>query len=455
MGRKRYAIMTASAAGRPRLGVAAALTAAMAVIGLSACTSASGSGKVTLRYQVDQGEENLTLANAWIKGFEKLHPNVTIKSEITSRDAVASTNATVLSGSNPPDIGVIATGTPQYQNLVQSGALADLSSVWAAQHLDTRFPKSLNDLLDYNGKHYSIGVSTGYYNVVYYNKDLFNKAGIAVPSDHRIASVDDLYSMVDKLKAIKVEGLAIGAKSNAPASWMVSALLPTAVSETAMNNYLTNYLPSNTVTAKYTDPGFIKTLTALEDFKNHGVYQNGFLGSDVDGADSLFVQGQVGMELEGYWVAGNFRKTNPNLKFDWLLLPPIGGGASQTQLSSFFATGISVPAKGKHVDLAKQFLEYMVSDEGQTDGILKTASQIPAVTTVPESAYSALDPVVTEMVADAKAHGVQSGWSTTVPGDIGQGFIDPLLQSMYAGQASPKDVAQKVQDALDKTRAKG
>jgi raffinose/stachyose/melibiose transport system substrate-binding protein len=447
--------MMTAAARRSRWWVAAAVAATAVVASLSGCASSGDSGKVTLRFQVEQGDPNLAIAQAWIKGFEKTHQNVTIKPELTSQEAVASTNATVLSGGNPPDIGLIATGTPQYEKLVQSGALADLAPVWKGAQLDTRYPKALNDLLSYGGKHYSIGVSTGFYNVVYYNKDLFKRAGITAPDDHRIASVDDLYSMVSKLKAIGVEGLGIGGKANAPASWMVSALLPTAVSGNAINNYLSSYLPANKVTAKYTDPGFVKVLETLQEFGKKGVYQSGFLGMDNDQTDALFVQGQVGMELEGYWVAQGFHKSNPNLDFDWLLLPPVGGGADETQLTSFFATGISVPAKGKHVALAQEFLQYMVSDQGQVDAILKAGSQIPAVTTVPESAYADLDPAVKEMVADARDHGVQSGWSTTVPGEIGQGFIDPLLQSMYAGQTTPQEVAQKVQTALEQARAKG
>lgn len=436
---------------------AGALLASVACVSLamSACGSSgagSGADKNTLTMQVEQGEPNLSIAQAFVKGFQKTHPKVKVTFQQIGPDAVKSTNLTALSSSRPPDIGLIATDTPAYGQLLKGGALADLRSVWKDADLNKRYPAALNKLLEHNNTHYSIGIATGFYDIIFYNKKLFENSSITVPADHRITDPAQLYAMVDKLKKGGVDGIAVGAKSAYPASWMVDNLLPTAVTPDQMDNYLKNFQPSEPVTAKYTDSGFINTLTQLADFKSHNVYQAGFLGADLAGAEASFAQGQAGMLQDGYWAIPALRKAAPSRDLGWLLLPPVEGSTTKAGLASFFSTGYSVPSKGDNQELAKKFLEYMVSDEGQTDAVLKAGSELPCVTTVAPSAYSSLDPLANEMVADAKKNGQVLGWTSYVPASVGQAFTDPLIQQMYAGQITPKEIGAKVQAALDQTR---
>lgn len=372
--------------------------------------------------------------------------------ELISSEANASTNVAVLSGENPPDVGLIATGTAGYQALVADNQLADLAPVWEAADLDTRYPESLNQTLDYGGKHYSIGIATGYYNVLYYNKDLFKKAGIDVPDNHRIKSVDDLADMVKKLKKVGADGISIGASSGFPASWMVDAFLPTSATEEEMGNYLSNYQSAADVTAHYTDPAFVDTLKQMQELAKDGTYPNGFVGTDLGKATADFSAGRTGMLHQGFWAAQELIDAKLPFEFDWLLLPPVKGSDTQMQLSSYFATGYSIPSGAKNKKLAEKFLEYMVSVEGQQKAIIDVGSQLPAVNDVPADAFSKLNPYVQAMVADAQENGAQFGWTSAVPSTLGQHLIDPLIQEMYVGGKTPEEIGQAVEAQLEVTR---
>ncbi|MCU1584223.1 MAG: putative secreted solute-binding protein (transport system associated) [Microbacteriaceae bacterium] len=393
-----------------------------------------------------------SIHQAFARGFEATHKNVKVKLETVTTAAKVGTNLTVVSSANAPDVGLIPTNTPAYQSLVTKGGIADLAPVWKAANLDKRYPASVNALTSFRGKHYVLALSTSFYGLIFYNADLFAKNHITVPSDHRIATASDLYAMASALKKGGVQPLEMGGKSGYQASWMVDVLLPTSASASQTTNYLSSWHSTVPVTAKYTDPAFVNVLKQLQEYGKNGVYQNGYLGADQGSTESAFMSGTSGMLLDGSWQAGVMAKAKLPFKVGWMLVPPVKA-SSQTQLTGFYGADVIVPAKAKHKDLAMQFLEYMVSDEGQQKAVIDVGSQIPSVNTVPKSAFTKLDPLVQQMLQDANTNGAQSGWTSTVPAGIGQTTIDPLIQSMYAGSATPDSIGQTIQVALPGVRA--
>jgi raffinose/stachyose/melibiose transport system substrate-binding protein len=451
--------MTALPSSRPHrqrgigLAALAAAAAACAVLASSAssATASSAEASNTIRVQVEPGGQDLAGMQAFIKGFTALHPGVHIKIETITNAAKGGSNLTVVNGSNPPDIAVVPTNAPAYEKLVAQGGLTDLAPVWKAAKLDKRLPASLNALTTYKGKHYAMSLFSVFYSMLYYNVDMFNKDGIAVPSDHRIKSAQQLYDITAALKAHGSQPLAIGANSDFAVSWMVDALLPTSVSKAQVNNYLSSYKKSTPETWKFTDPGFLRVLQQFDDYNKQGVYQGGFLGATMDQAQALFQAGQAGMVLDGSWYAPVLRTAKLPFNFNWLLLPPIDP-ARPTQLTSYNAIQWTIPAHAKNKALAMKFLAYTVSDEAQANTVIKVYQAFPVVNTVPASAFSTLDPLVLDMSNDAKKHGIQPGWTSMVPGSVGQALANPLIEKMYAGQENPQTAAAKIEAEIQKAR---
>jgi raffinose/stachyose/melibiose transport system substrate-binding protein len=437
-------------ARRTLFGASLAALLAVTVTGCGKSGDGSGSDTTTITVQQQAGDQNVATMQSAAKLFEAANPKVKVKIQVITVETKNTTNANVLTGANPPDVGVVPTNSPAYSQLVKGKKLVPLEDVWSAAELKTRYGAAIASALTApDGNHYVVSVDSVYYSIAYYNKELFTKAGITAPADHRITSADQLYSMVAALKKAGKQGVGLGGKSGYAASWMLDALLPTSASTDQVNNYLTSWQSSVPETAKYTDPVFVKTVEQLQDYNKNGVFQKGFLAADTPAVEALFQKGDLGMMIDGSWMAATFRKSMKDV--GWLLLPPVDS-AAKTQVTAFAGDGLGIPLGAKHPDLAKKFLEFFMSEQNMAESVIKAGGNLAPVT-MPDSAYTQLDPMVQEMLADVKAGGVQSGWTSTVPGTLGQAFFDPLIQSMYAGQAAPADICDKLEAQLAKTRA--
>ncbi|HTJ71813.1 MAG TPA: extracellular solute-binding protein [Actinospica sp.] len=441
----------------PRRRVSAVIAGAALTVGtLAGCGNSgnlagSSGGVTTITVQQQAGDANVATIQSAVKLFEAANPDIKVNIQIITVDTKNTTNANVLSSANPPDVGVVPTNSPSYSQLVKNHKLLSLQSVWSAEDLKSRYGSALASALTApDGNNYVVSVDSVYYSIAYYNPKLFQQAGISVPADHRITSANQLYSMVGALKKIGKQGLGLGGKSGYAASWMLDALLPTSASTAQVNNYLTSWQSAVPETAKYTDPAFTNAVQQLSDFNAHGVYQDGFLAADTPAVEAAFESGDLGMTIDGSWEAASFRKVMGD-NLGWLLLPPVNATA-KTQITAFAGDGMGIPANAKHPAQAEKFLEFYMSEQNMAASVIKAGGNLAPVF-MPSSAYSGLDPLVQQMLADGKANGVQSGWTSTVPGTLGQSFFDPLIQSMYAGQASVAGISAKLQAQLATTRA--
>jgi raffinose/stachyose/melibiose transport system substrate-binding protein len=432
----------------------AVLVAVCAVVGCSSSkgggatssssNSAGASGSITVQVQTGGEKE---FAN-FIQVFNKQYPNVKVNTVSVSQEAKLGPNLQVLSSSNPPDVGIVPTNTQVYTRLMQAHQLLPLTDVWKADNLDTAYG-GIAGTLKSAGTPYVVNYHQVFYCVVYYSKDAFQKAGIAAPANHRIASVPDLIDMATKLRANRYQGLAYGAADNYETAWQIDAFLQTSADPGQLANYLSSWQSSVPVQDNYTDAPFTNALGAIQSLAKNKVYQDGYLGQKVAPAEALFVQKKVGMLLDGSWSPSALKDQGLNFDIDWALLPTLDP-SRQNKLTSYNGDTLAIPTKAKHAALAKLFLESIVSPEGQAT-VIKTGN-LPSVNTVPATAYSDLPPIVQDELADAKANGSLVGWTSAVPGGLGQQFTDPIAQEMLQGKLTAPAVAAKVQDQLQKTR---
>jgi raffinose/stachyose/melibiose transport system substrate-binding protein len=431
----------------------AALAAVGVIAGMSACSSSNSSGdSKTITVQQYSGSGAAAQMNAWIKGFTKENPGVTVKTTTVSDTAKTGQNMQVITSSNAPDVAVVPTNTQAYTNLTQGNQLLPLTDVWSNQNLQKRYGDALANSLKVNGTPYVVSFDAVLYNIVYYNESLFQQAGITVPANRRIASEAQLVDMVDKLKAIGKQGLGIGPTDGYQSSWMVDATLPTSATPGQLNSYLTAWqTKGGKLKAQYTDPAFVNTLDRIQQMGKDGVFQTGYLGQSVSQAEAGFEQQSTGMMLDGSFSTASYSSANVKFDYGWLLLPPIKSG-EKTQISTYNGDAYAIPAKAKNPTLAKKFLEYIMTAKAQA--LLPALSIIPAVNDVPASAYGSLPVQVQQQLADIKANGGQPGWTSVVPGGLGQQLIDPKIQAMLNGSGTPQSVAGAVQSEFETMTAK-
>lgn len=407
---------------------------------------------VTLTVQQQAGEDQERLFAFLKEEFEALYPNVTVEIQFVSAEQKNTSNIAVLGSANPPDVGIVPLNSEAYTQLLNANALAPLDDLWETSQLQERYGDAVADALTATGSPYAVAYLSVIYNVVWFNPDLFVQAGIDVPADRRIASVDDLVDMAEKLRAIGVGPLQIGGTSGYQPSWMIDAMLPTAVPAEDVTNFLSSYDPATDITANFTDPGFVTVLETLKEMADKGVFQDGFLGQDAATSLAPFLQGQAGMALGGNFTQFDFESNELGFTPDWMLLPPVDGGTQVVQ-TLYFGDALGIPAKSDNIEWAKRFLEFLMSDDIMERGIIGEMGNLPPVNSLPAEAYDALSEATKQLLQDGAEFGSQPGWTATVPGGYGQQHIEPLLQRMFAGELTPAEVAESQQQRLIDYRA--
>jgi raffinose/stachyose/melibiose transport system substrate-binding protein len=418
---------------------------------LTGCTTASSSSAAskTLTVQYTSGATGRYTIDRWVSLFKKKYPGVTVKLQPVTDTASEGTNLQVLTSNEAPDIGVLPLESSVYSDMSKGKQLVPLTDVYKSSDLNKRMGASAVSAGQYAGVSYVVPYDASYYNVVYYNKTLFAKLGISDPVNHRFTSLDQLNQVVAALKAGGSQGIGIGAADNYQASWMIDATLPNVSTTSQYNNFLTNWQSGVKATASYSGASFVDSLTRVKTMADAGDFQNGYLGATVSAAEALFEQGKTGMILGGSWFATTFASDKIPFDTDWALLPPINSNKTMV-MNSYLGDAYGIPVKAKNPQLAKEFLEVMMSVAGQKVNL--GGGDLPSVNDVPQSSYTSLPSTVQSMVADAATNGSAVGWSNVVPPTIGANAIEPVEQEMLNGSGTPQSVADSVEAALKKLK---
>jgi raffinose/stachyose/melibiose transport system substrate-binding protein len=425
---------------------------AIATVGaaLTGCSTGSGSSSAkTLTVQYSSGTDGRYAVNHWVTLFKQKYPGVTVKLQPVTDTADQGTNLQVLTSNEAPDVGVLPLESSVYSDMSKGKQLVPLTDLYKSSDLDKRMGSSAVAVGQYAGTSYVVPYDASYYNVVYYNKTLFDKLGITAPTNHRFTSVSQLNQVVAALKAGGSQGIGVGAADNYQASWMIDATLPNDSTAAQFNNYLSNWQNGVSETVSYANGPFVESLSRVKQLAADGVFQTGYLGATVSAAQALFEQGKTGMILGGSWFAATFKSDKVPFDTDWALLPPIDS-SKQMVMNSYLGDAYGIPLKAKNPQLAKEFLGVVMSPAGQQVNL--AIGDLPSVNDVPKSAYSALPSTVQSMVADVATNGSAVGWSNVVPPTVGANAIEPVEQEMLNGSGTPTSVGESVETALKKLK---
>ncbi|WP_420037432.1 extracellular solute-binding protein [Streptomyces sp. cg28] len=189
-----------------KLRFLAGLSAFVAVAGLSACSSSSGSdgdsagGRTRIDVWLMRDSVSAAFQKDFVKGFEAAHPDIDVRVQIQEWDGIGGKVTAALASNDAPD--VIESGNTQVAQFAQSGGLTDLSD--KVDDLGGKdWLKGLAEPGAYEGKQYGIP----YYaanRVVVYRKDLFEKAGVDAST---IKTRDQWVAATRKLNKGKQQGI--------------------------------------------------------------------------------------------------------------------------------------------------------------------------------------------------------------------------------------------------------
>lgn len=204
----------------------------------------------------------------------------------------------------------------------------------------------------YGGKLYGIPVSADLW-VIYYNKKLFQDAGItSLPT-----TLEELTALVPKFKAKGIIPMTTDGKDAWPLcitfdqlAWRLSGdpTLP----QKALDRKI-----------KFTDPVFVKAATLLQNMVKSGLFQEDVMVSDYGASRNLFGQGKAAMFLMGSWELGlsSDQSFSPEFRdnVDAFKFPTVAGGKGGPEdLMAWYGGNYVVSASSKHTALGVKYLEF-------------------------------------------------------------------------------------------------
>ncbi|MCZ2264461.1 MULTISPECIES: ABC transporter substrate-binding protein [unclassified Isoptericola] len=346
-------------------GVAGVALAALGMSALAACGSGEDSGDggvTTLTMTVWGGDVDKTSYQERVDMLEKAHPDIKVKLQLIPSDQYEQKVQTMIAGGNGPDIMQVAEGVNVYSSKNQILPLDEYVSK-SGMDLDERFGPT-GSLYSYQDKVYAIPDRSGAM-IVYYNKDLFDAAGVDYPTADW--TQEDAQAAMEKL-TVPGEQWGYGG-AGWWAQWWSFAY--------QNGGQIIDDSGAPTVNT----PEVVDALQWANDltFKEHVVptaAEYADMGPDM-GGDPAFAAQKVAMNTTGFWAIGGLLESD----FDWDIAPMWQG---DEQAVSAFGSGLAISRDSEHADKAFEAIDYLTDAEAQ-QVIIDNAQDVPANVQVQQS----------------------------------------------------------------------
>lgn len=418
-------------------GLAVTLSSMM-VLGLAACGSSGGGsskdgGKLTfLIWDSGQKAGMKAIAAAYMED----HPDVEIEVQATGWDEYWTKLEASAQSNSMPDIFWMHSG--QFFKYADNGILADCSElVDESNYSETAVENAKGS----DGKLYGVPKDKDLVALVY-NKELFDQAGVAYPSDEW--TWDDLESASQQIYDSTGKFGYMAYSHDQIGYWNFVYQNGGAI------------LNEDATEAKYTDPATADAIKYYIELQNNDwcPTQEQFANT---GASELLFSGQGAMYYAGNWDFANLcaTYTDMNGKWDVAVLPKCpspesGEGRAVISNSISYATS----EKGKNKELAMDFLKFLGSEEGQ---------RVQGESGVAIPAYNGLEETWVQYYAD-------QGYEINVEGLLPmfdysikyvnnpsrptwEPRVEQTVLDIYAGNTSIDEGIQSMQDIVTKAIA--
>ncbi|MEU8797713.1 extracellular solute-binding protein [Spirillospora sp. NPDC048819] len=350
------------------------LTGGVAAMGaLAACGGTSGSGGGGTLRLVGVADQQKPL-DLLLKEYTKTKFNASF----APTDQVQTSVRTQLGAGNAPDVHVVYPGDGSAMSMKQiseAGLLADLSG----QSWTKRIPAGLKPAFQNNGKTYIYSAGSSVIGAIY-NKKVFEEADVEPPT-----TWSGFLEVCEKIKKKGKVPIALGAQTQWVTQLITYALVPSTVY--AKNPDFDERMKAGS--ASFAGSGWTEALEMYLDLQKRGYFNDNPNGTTFEQQTSMVATGKAAMAIQVSAVLPDFRKSAASA--DALGMFPVPGAddANQVWIPAGVVVGLGVSARGKHLDEAKAFIEFL----GEQKNMNRWAEAIACVP-LSRDANSKIDPVL-------------------------------------------------------------
>ena len=317
--------------------------------GSDSSPGASASGPVKLTMLTGFTGPDRPAYEALVKDFNASHPGIQVTMDAQPWDAIAQKLPQSWATGQGPDLATPSFDPSVVYQYVKTNSVASLSDVVGSDEGKINadaFPQTVRDAFTVEGKLVAVPANLATL-VLYYNKDMFAKAGISEPPKTQAEFVS------------AAEKLTVGAAGGKPSQYGLSLADHATIQMWPILQWMNGgNIVDEKGCATIASP---ESVAALEQWSTlvteKKISPVGQTGAD---ADTLFSAKKAAMEINGPWAAAGFRKAGVNLGIAQV---PVGPAGPATLAST---VPLMVAKSGKHVAQAQQFLAWWTGKTAQT-----------------------------------------------------------------------------------------
>ncbi|QND57365.1 ABC transporter substrate-binding protein [Mesorhizobium huakuii] len=399
----------------------------------------AGMSMLAFAAQANAGEVRVTVAEYSAKTgpyfeevkkeFEAKNPGITVKFEIVPWDVLLQKLTTDITAGTNADLSII--GTRWLIDFVQQDVAEPLDGYitpdFKGRFIDTFLSPSIM-----NGKTYGLPIAASA-RAMYYNKELFEKAGIAKPP----ATWTELQDDARKIKALGTGAFGFGLQGKEI--------------ETDVYYYYAMWSQGTEILNKdgssgLGTPGALEAAKLYKSMIDEGLTEPGVTSNNREDVQNLFKQGKVGMMITAPFLSNQIKDEAPKLKYGVAAIPAGPTGARGT----YGVTDSMIMFKNsKNKDEAWKLMDFLFTTEQrakftQGEGFLPVNKEEAKMDYYVNNADLA---AFTALLPDARFAPVIPGWE-----EVAQ-ITSDAMQKIYLGgdpEAGLKDAAAKANAVLKK-----
>jgi ABC-type glycerol-3-phosphate transport system substrate-binding protein len=403
---------------------------------LAGCTGGGDSGGDENTLTV-WGSRSYYLTDVNIAAWEKLHPDIKLKTEIVDTDDILERMLRAADAGQPlPDI--IQDDIFLLQAYVDAGLVIPIDDYVTQFEADD--PDAFADILPIvweeptrDGKIYGAS-PTANFDLLYYNKAWFEEAGITTP----FATYEDMFDAAEKLKATRPDSIpfAVQALAGEGTTAFKTVLIGTGT-------------PFDGATPDLHDSGAQYTIDFFQRLQAEGLLPSEAIAWGEAESRGAFVNG-AGMIIDGFTTAGDFNDIgNFNFDSEWgNTLMPIDDGQGDTGSRPTSSRMWSISTGAKNPDAAFEFLQFLSSPDYLVDQVEAGGAPVRNIAVYDDPRVTAYWPFLTDEVKQGYLD------STGIPSALNAGDVEGVLEQLWGEivtgtDQTPEELADKYQPLLD------
>ena len=415
----------------------AAATATTAPAAATATTAPAAAGGLNIwHYESANG----AMGKAWEAArvqFNSTHPGVTATIDATRGfEQIQQTASMILNSDQAPDIMEYNKGNATSGLLSNQGLLTDMTAEVTKRGWDKILTGGLQTTSRYDkgimgsGPWYGV-TDYGEFVMVYYNKDLFTKNNVSVPT-----TLGEMTAAMDKFVAAKVVPIATGA-TEYPAQQIFYELVLSKADQSLIDAYQLYKAPVD-----FHNAAFTFGAQTMADWVKKGYIEKNSTSMAAEDMGLGFESGKYPMMISGSWWYGRFMSEIKN--FDWGIFLFPGNKFNAGSGGNLWI----IPTKSKNPALAYDFIDITLTKSIQT--IMGNAGGLP----VNADLTQITDPKIQELLKAFQTFGPGAAFYPDWPAP---GLYDNLVsdvQDLINGKTTPTQMLDAIASFYNQNKPK-